>query len=394
MFPVVIRSINQAFRVLKSFGAGEWEGDYRTATQQALKEILETRMSNAVDVHLEQMRVQGIPDRRNGSYPRHLLTELGDLELSVPRSRTYSAKAILKKFARRVFPVERLIMLAFIFGLSTRKVGQALWPILGERVSPSTVSRIAQQLDSAVVAYHQRKLLDHYQVLILDGLVIKRRTGVGSQRRTILVALGIRLDGQKEIIDFAQVPSEKQVHWEAFLHDLYQRGLRGENLKLIIGDGGKGLLAALPFVYGQVPFQRCWAHKARNVLNYVKRADQKEVKKDLQRISHARHLRLAQKAAQRFGERWERLYPKAVQCLKADLDDLLTFLQVKIPLPHSALRTTNAIERRFREVRRRTRPMGVFSNHTSVERIIFSVFTYENLKENTYTPFPILTQKY
>lgn len=394
MFPVVIKSINQAFKEIKSFGAGEWEGDYRMATQQALKGILEAKMNNAVDVHLEQMRGQDIPDRRNGFYSRHLLTELGDLELSVPRSRTFSPGAILRKFARRVWPVERLIMLVFIFGLSTRKVGQALLPILGEKVSPTTVSRIAQQLDAAVVAYHQRRLGDHYQVLILDGLVIKRKTGVGTQRRTILVALGIRLDGQKEIIDFCQVPSEKQVHWEAFLHGLYQRGLRGENLKLIIGDGGKGLLAALPFVYGQVPWQRCWAHKVRNVLNYVKRADQKEVKKDLQRISHAPHLRLAQKAAQRFGERWERIYPKAVQCLKADLDDLLTFLQVKISLPHTALRTTNAIERRFREVRRRTRPMGVFSNRTSVERIIFSVFTYENLKENTYTLFPILTQKY
>ncbi|MEM2947814.1 MAG: IS256 family transposase [Candidatus Bathyarchaeia archaeon] len=392
MFPVVIKSINQAFKVLKSFGAGEWEGDYRPAAQRALKEILETRMSNAVDEHIEQMRAQDIADRRNGSFSRHLLTELGDLELSVPRSRTFSAKAIVKKFARRVFPVERLIMLAFIFGLSTRKVGQALLPILGERISPTTVSRVAQQLDSAVWAYHQRKLFDHYQVLILDGLVIKRKTAIGTQRRTILVALGIRLDGKKEIIDFRQVFSEKQVHWEGFLNDLYVRGLKGENLKLIIGDGGKGLLAALPLVYGQVPFQRCWAHKVRNVLNYVRRVDQKEVKKDLHSISHARNLRLAQKAAQKFRERWERAYPKAVHCLKTDIDDLLTFLQVKTSLPHSALRTTNAIERRFREVRRRTRPMGVFSNHTSVERIIFSVFSYENLKENTATLFPILTQ--
>ncbi len=91
-------------------------------------------------------------------------------------------------------------------------------------------------------------------------------------------------------------------------------------------------------------------------------------------------------------ERWEKTYPKATQSLKTDLDDLLTFLQVEISLPHSVLRTTNAIERRFREVRRRTRPMGVLSNRTSVERIIFSVFTYENLKENTFTPFPLRTQ--
>jgi putative transposase len=392
MLPVTITSIKQAFREIKSFGCTDWEGDYHSATRQALKEILESQMHNAVDTYLHQMHSQGLPDRRNGSYPRHLLTELGDLELAIPRTRTFSAISILKSFARRVFPLERLIMLAFVLGLSTRKVGQALLPILGEVISSSTVSRIAQQLDSAVQAYHQRKLSDPYQILILDGLVIKRKTGLGTQKRTILVALGIRLDGKKEIIDFRQVCSEKQSHWEAFLNDLYRRGLLGKNLQLVTVDGEKGLLAALPLVYAHVPLQRCWAHKTRNILNYVKRADQETVKKDLHRISHAKNLRQAQQMAQRFVGRWERLYPQATQCLKANLPELLTFLQIPIPLSPTALRTTNAIERRFREVRRRTRPMGVFSDHTSIDRIIFSVFTYENLKEKTATPFLLLTQ--
>jgi len=387
-----ILSINRAFNEIKQFGAKDWEGDFRPATRQALKEIIEQRMHNQIDQYLEQMQIQGLPDRRNGSYPRHLLTELGDLELSIPRTRTFSPTSILKSFARRLFPVERLIMLAFVLGLSTRKVGQALWPLFGERVSASTVSRIAQQLDGAVQAYHQRKLPDHYQILILDGLVIKRKTGLGTQKRTILVALGIRLDGKKEIIDFRQVPSEKQSHWEAFLNNLYRRGLLGENLKLVIVDGGKGLLASLPLVYSQVPLQRCWAHKTRNVLNYVKRADQEALKKDLHRISHAKNIRLAQQAAQRLVGKWQRLYPQATQCLKADLPELLTFFQISVPLPPTALRTTNAIERRFREVRRRTRPMGVFSDHTSIDRILYSVFMYENMKEKTNAPFLLLTQ--
>jgi transposase-like protein len=391
MLPATIKSINQAFQEIKHYGVKDWEGDYRPAARQALKEILEHRMHNAIDAYLEQMRIQEIPDRRNGSYDRHLLTELGDLELSIPRTRTFSPIALLKSFARRLFPVERLITLSFIFGLSTRKVGKALLPILGESISASTVSRIAQQLNTAVTAYHQRKLPDHYQVLILDGLVMKRKTGTGAQKRTVLVALGIRLDGKKEVIDFHQAPSEKQSHWESFLNDLYRRGLQGQNLKLIITDGGKGLQAALPLVYGFIPSQRCWAHKTRNVLNYVRRADQPTVKKDLHRISHARNIRRAQQAAQRFCQRWERIYPKATQCLKTDLPELLTFLQIDSSLPATALRTTNAIERRFREVRRRSRPMGTFSDHTSLDRIMFSVFTYENMKEGTLTPF-LLTQ--
>jgi transposase-like protein len=270
-------------------------------------------MGNAVDAHLEQKRTEGFPDRRNGSYPPHLLTELGDLGLRIPRTRTFSPRVLLKRFARRPFSIERLILLSFLFGLSTRKVGQALLPILGERVSHATVSQIGKQLDQSVQAYQQRPLSDTYEVLLLDGIVMKRKTGIGPQKRSVLVALGITSNGKKEIIDFRQVYGESQLAWEAFLHDLYRRGLEGQSLKLIITDGGKGLLAALPLVYGNVRIQRCWAHKTRNVLNYVKQVDQKKVKKYLHRISHARNLREAQNAAQRFMLRWQTSYPKAVQ---------------------------------------------------------------------------------
>jgi len=94
-----------------------------------------------------------------------------------------------------------------------------------------------------------------------------------------------------------------------------------------------------------------------------------------------------QEAAQVFADKWERIYPKAVLCLRKDIDDLLTFFRFKEEPVRKAVRTTNAIERRFREVRRRTRPMGVFSDRTSMERILYAVFTYENKKEGTNTPF-------
>jgi transposase-like protein len=392
MLPVTITNIHQAFREIKHFDWSQWQGDFRTEARQSLKEALEDRMHNSIDAYLSQVRERGLVDRRNGAYSRHLLTEVGDLELQIPRTRTTSAISVLKRFARRVFPVERMILLSFLLGLSTRKVGQALLPILGEPISPSTVSEIAKQLDHSVEAYHQRKLSDIYEVLLLDGLVLKRKTGFGTQKRTVLVALGIRPDHKKEVIDFRQVRSESQSACEGFLNSLYQRGLQGQNLKLIVVDGGTGLDAALALVYGHIPVQRCWAHKTRNVLNYVKRADQKAVKKGLQRISHAQTLRQAQQAAQRFVKRWQTQYPKATGCLTQNLPELLAFLRIATSLPHSALRTTNAIERRFREVRRRTRPMGVFSDHTSIDRIMLSVFTFENLKQKTSTPFLLLTQ--
>jgi transposase-like protein len=395
MLPAVIASIEQAFREIKRFSIESWEGEYRGAAKMALKEILETRMNHWVDRGLQELATRGIADRRNGYFSRHLLTELGDLELAIPRSRTFSAIGILRQMAgglaRRAGQVERLILLAFSLGVSTRKVGQVLLPILGEKISASTVSAVAKQLDKVVQAYQRRALCDRYVVLVLDGVVLKHRTGVGALKRPVLVALGITADGKRELIDFRQAFSESQAEWEGFLNTLYRRGLKGDNLKLIVTDGGKGLKAGLPLVFGQVPVQLCWAHKTRNVLDKVRRGDQQALKKDLHKISHAQSLAAAHSAAQQFIARWQKPYPQATACLIRDLCSLLSFLRVHVSLPAVALRTTNAIERRFREVKRRTRPMGTFSDHTSIDRILFAVFSYENYKEGTATPF-LLTQ--
>jgi len=119
MLPATITRIHQAFKEIKHMHCDTWEGDYRPAACDALKEILEVRMANAIDAHLEQKRTQGFPDRRNGSYPRHLLTEIGDLGLRIPRTRTFSARVLLKRFARRAFSIERLILLSFSWVLGS-----------------------------------------------------------------------------------------------------------------------------------------------------------------------------------------------------------------------------------------------------------------------------------
>ena len=384
------RSIRQAIKEVKEF---EYEGDYRPAARAALKEILEKRMVTVIDEYLAKMEELELTDRRNGSYTRHILTEMGDLPLVVVRTRTMSAKEVLKVFSRRSPAVDRLILGCFTLGLSTRKVGEALLPLLGERVSASTVSRIAKQLDGAVLAYHQHPLENRYRFLIFDGVVLKKKTGAGSTKRVVLVALGITHEGKKEVIDFRLAPGESQEAWESFFSDLYKRGLTGEGVELIVVDGGKGLGAALGFVYSQAPIQRCWAHKDRNVLSYVRKTDHKAVKDDLHKISHAKGRKEAEKMFRAFVFRLSREYPKAVECLRKDMDDLLTFFMVPDPNVWSKIRTTNAIERRFVEVRRRTIPMGVFSDRTSMERILYAVFTYENWKEGTRTPL-LLTQNF
>jgi putative transposase len=392
---LVIRSLPQAWQAIKEMNLNPeaGEADYRQEGRQWLEGFFRERMKDRIDRHLEEMARRAEADRRNGSYQRSLLTELGNIQLQVPRTRRISAAVLVRAYARRVRQVDRMILACFVFGVSTRKVSQVLLPILGEPVSASTVSKVAQSLQEAVEAYHRRPLKDRYRFLLFDGVVLKRRTGAGSVKRVVLVALGITATGQKEVIDFRISPAgESQPSWESFLRELYARGLTGQATKLIVTDGGKGLLAALDVVYASLPVQRCWAHKTRNVLNYVRRLDQQAVKRDLHKISHAASIRRAQTALGRFCSKWQARYPKATKCLLADEEQLLNFFLVPQGALWSQIRTTNAIERRFTEVRRRTRPMGVFSDRTSMERILYAVFSYENFKQGTAAPFSCLTQ--
>jgi transposase-like protein len=388
----VIKNLPEALQVVKEMNLAsqeEWTGEYRDTARAAIGTVLKEQMEGQIAGHLSWAYQKGIPDRRNGSYTRHVLTELGNLILAIPRTRCFSPRGILAAYARRTRKIDHLILACFLLGLSTRKVGVALLPLLGEKISAQTVSRVATTLNDAVTAFHRRRITSRFRALILDGISIKRKTGAGTLTRPVLVALGIRPDGKKEVIDFYCAKAESGEAWRAFLTDLMNRGLCA--LEVICADGGEGLISILPEVFPHIPLQRCWAHKMRNILDTVPRKKQKAVKRGLTKIYSAQNLTEAQTAAKRWVRSWIETYPKAVRCLQHDLEELLTCFQFDDPDFRKAIRTTNAIERRFREVRRRTRPMGVFSNRTSIERILYAVFMYENIHQGVYPVF-VLTQ--
>lgn len=389
----VIRNLPEALHVVKEMNlasADEWTGEYRDAARHTIAAVLKEQMEEQVAGHLSWAYQKGIPDRRNGSYLRHVLTELGNVILAIPRTRHFSPRGIIATYARRVRQIDQLILACFLLGLSTRKVGVALLSLLGETISAQTVSRVAQTLDGAVAAFHRRPITGSFRALVLDGICIKRKTGIGTLTRPVLVALGIRPDGKKEVIDFYLATAESRAAWSAFLTDLINRGLPAP--EVICADGGEGLISLLPEVFPHIPLQRCWVHKIRNILEKVPRRNQQAVKRGLQKIYRANTRTEAQTAAKRWVRSWADRYPKAVKCLHDDLEELLTCFQFDDPDFRQAIRTTNAIERRFREVRRRTRPMGVFSNRTSVERILYAVLMYENINQGVYPVF-VLTQK-
>lgn len=374
-----VRNVSRAIGQINGF---EWEGDFKPMARQALKDLLENRLDHEMAEYLRVSRYQHAADRhdyRNGHYVRHLLSEMGDLELLVPRSRKgkFPTK-LFERYCRRCRSVDQVLLACFCLGLSTRKAAAVLAPVLGEKVSASTISRIARGLDQAVGNYHGRALADHYRYLFFDGVVLKSKGALKVQKKILLCAFGITVEGRHEMIDFYPAASESAACWEAFLGDLYRRGLKASPCQLIATDGGTGLHQALQIVYPKTLLQRCWAHKTRNVLDKVKKKDQPAVKKALNRISHAANRREAAQAYWRFSSRWRKAYPTAVACLKKDFDQLLSFFEIKNSNLWSRLRTTNLIERAFREVRRRTRPMGVMAHIQSLQRIVFAVFHHLN----------------
>lgn len=371
--------LKHAYRELKGF---DWEGDVRMHAREALKKIIEDSLEQEVDLEIGVVSYKRSPIRknyRNGYYVRQLLTEMGNIEIRVPRLRDGSMEFQgIEKYKRRSKTIDKAILGCFVMGHSTRKVSKALLPILGEEFSSSTVSRIAKGLDEAVREYHQRPLKDKYVYLYLDGVILKQQYGGTNRRRAFLCAYGITDEGRCEMIDYYQSAGESQQAWEAFLNDLYRRGLKGEELQLIITDGGKGLLAALEVIYPRISRQHCWAHKSRNILNKVKSKDQEKVKRAIQKIWHAKHLKEATNAYWSLAKNYRAQYPSAVRCLEKDIDNLLEFYRIPHKKLWPRLRTTNPIERCFREVKRRTRPMEVFTNKDSMERILYAVFHYLN----------------
>lgn len=367
---------------LKWFKGCLWDGELSRQSQLALADLLNGALrediNNQLGIQQSYERGPQRLDQRNGYYERLLETSFGPTTVSVPRSRhNVYEPTVFDAYQRRTAHLEETICRLFTRGLSTRAVTEIMELICDCQVSPTTVSEVAKALDDHARAYHQRPLQDRYRYLILDGIHLRCKGAAGPKCRVVLVAYGITSEGRKELIDFSQAPSEAEVHWATFLQDLHRRGLTGERLQLVTTDGAPGLIAALDLAYPRVDRQRCWAHKMRNVSQRLKKANQAACLKEAARIYSAPIKQEARRRFRKWARDWQELEPKAVACLQADIDDLLAHFTA--PIEHRIkVRTTNAIERAFREVRRRTRPMSCFNNNASIERIVFAVFAHLN----------------
>jgi len=359
-----------------------------------LKKLLEADAEQQMAEHLglqwhERARSAKRVDYRNGFYERNYVTQFGVLRLRIPRTRQRSfLPRWIERLQRRAPEVAELIRQAFLRGISTRQVGRVVAVVTGEAVSAQTVSRLTRVLDQAVQEFHHRRLGDDWAYLVLDGVWLKVRRSFGPQKVLLLVAYGIRSDGTRELLAYTRAKSESQAGWEGLLNDLFGRGLCGRKLQLVITDGCPGLARALETVYPRARHQRCWVHKMRNILEKARRRDEKQMKAQAQKIYLAENVAGARRAFERFRFHWQSGYPAMVRQLERDLPELLQFYQLPRHLWRK-LRTTNVIERCFVEVRRRTRPMVVFTNVESVDRIIYAIFSRfnEDWKNHTLNLF-------
>jgi putative transposase len=377
------RNLSKYFRE-GGYGLSEEEiwGDLKAEAIAGIKAMIEISMEGEIQ-ELIGRRWEHKPDRitsRNGHYIRGLLTSFGYIgDLKVPRlRRSKKGYKVIKRYQRRMEEVDKMILEMFLAGVSTRRVKEVLEPVLGrEVVSSGLVSKISKALDKEVEGYHSRKIEDKYEYLIADGIFLNAKSPVYKKRRCVLVVYGMWREGVKvrrEIIDFELAcKGESENAWEKFLYKLYYRGLEGKRLKMVTIDGNKGLRNGIELIYPHVKIQRCWAHKLRNMSKKLSRKINKGCIEELKEVYEAGDYNKAVIVYRRWANFWRGIEPEVVKSMEEDIEELLNFYRCEEDI-RKKVRTTNIIERVFREVRRRTRPMSCFQNRESVERIVFAVF--------------------
>jgi transposase-like protein len=350
-------------------------GDLRPELLAAVRTVLETSMDAELWVQLQAGRYERTLIRRsyrNGFYRRALVTELGLIaELAVPRARSFTYRpAFLERAARRTSVVDGVLRQAFVRGLSTRETAALATTLTGVRLSAAAVSRLVRRLDAQVARYHHRPITFPARYLLLDGLWVSVRAAAHAKRRVVLAAYGVDAEGRRELLDYRQAASESTAEWSRLLRSLVERGLDPEGVVLVTADGADGIAAAVAEAFPEADLQRCWTHRVRNILDALPRAERTVCLRGLRSIYRARNRRAAVAAYWRWARTWRVRHPGIGRALERDLDDLLAVFSVPEAVRPS-LRSTNLLERAFRELRRRLRPIGALPDRRSADRILY-----------------------
>jgi transposase-like protein len=346
---------------------GEVRDHLDRVVRASVEETLNALLEAEADALCGARRYERSPERvdtRAGHYRRSLQTKAGDVRLRVPRLRSLPFETqIIERYRRRESSVEEALVEMYLAGVSVRRVEDITEALWGTRISASTVSELNRKIAGQITAWRERPIDGEHPYVYLDGIWLKRSWGGEVRTVAVLVAVGVRADGYREILGVAEGAKEDAEGWRQFLRSLKARGLRG--VRLVVSDKCLGLVEAVGETYPAARWQRCVVHFYRNVFTAVPRGQVQDVAAMLKAI-HASEDRAAAeaKAAQVADKLVGMRLTRAAEVLRAGIEETLSYMS--FPREHwTRLRTNNVLERIMREVRRRTRVVGNFPDGDS-----------------------------
>ncbi len=363
-----------ATELLEAFRAGEGVDLIRESVRLVMQELIETEASERVGAGRYERTETRVTDR-NGSRPRLVATQAGDVELRIPKLRKGSFfPAILEPRRRIDQALYAVVMEAYVNGVSTRAVDDLVTALGVESgISKSEVSRICAGLDEQVEAFRTRALHHtRFPYVFLDATYLHVRRSGQVTTMAVVVATGVTATGGREVLGLDVGDSEDEVFWRGFLRSLKQRGLSG--MRLVISDQHAGLVAALGRIFQGVGHQRCRVHFARNLLALVPKSHKDMVAAVFRTI-------FAQPNPEAASQTWDTVrdqlgsgFPKIGPLMDEAKAEVLAF--TAFPRPHwPKVWSTNPLERVNKEIKRRARVVGIFPNEPAVIRLVGAVLT-------------------
>ena len=313
---------------------------------------------------------------RNGTRPRALTTRIGTIELAVPRHRDVPFKTLVfENYARGEAALVTTMAEMVVAGVSTAKVGRVMEEICGRSFSKQAVSEACRELDRGVAAFLARPIEGEHPFVMVDATYLRVREDHRVTSKALMVAVGLTPGGLKEVLGFGLADAETAGSWAGFLRSLRERGLRG--VRMFTTDAHGGLRRALAEVYPGAAWQRCQAHLARSVVDAAPKRLQAGLRGELAEMFNCPTLEEARARRDEIAADYAGPAPGAVERLDAGFEDAMTVMELPRAM-RRCTRTSNCIERLNREVKRRSKVIGIFPNAGSALRLMGAFLIEEN----------------
>jgi len=345
------------------------DGIMKMMWQSLLNQALDTEMDEHLGYKKHESAGRGSDNRRNGRTSKTLKGELGPIEVETPRDRNSQFEPqIVPKHKRRFEGFDHKILALYAKGMTTRDVQQTLEELYDVEVSPGLISQVTEAVQEEVRQWQARPLDEVYPIVFLDGLVVKVRVDGRITQQTIYLAVGINMQGKKELLGLWISQNEGAKFWLDVLTDLKNRGLK--DIFVACVDGLKGFPDAIQTVFPQTQVQLCLVHLVRNALRYVSFKDRKAVAGDLKLIYRAATLDEAESALEEFSQAWDTKYPAISRSWKNHWENLIPFFEYPEDI-RRVIYTTNAIESINSVIRKAIRNRKIFPSKESAVKIVY-----------------------